>query len=135
MFEAPEVIRAGEAASKPRRLIAAGVVRMKAAHFATYDYTASLGIPAAHERMRHPACDLAKQMMQLAFPGTGVWLSDGSTAILPVPVHAVARGAALTPRQLAENRAGVHAAWRLHAEDFRHSLSGAFYHGWDLHPQ
>src|SRR5258707_9621431 len=117
MFEAPEVIRAGEAASKPRRLIAAGVVRMKAAHFATYDYTASLGITAAHQRMRHPACDLAKQMMQLAFAGTGVWLSDGSTAVLPVPVHVATRGAELTRGQFAENRAGVHAAWRLHADD------------------
>src|SRR5213075_314496 len=32
------------------------------------------------------------------------------------------------------NRSGVHAAWRLHADDVRHSLAGGFYQGWDLHP-
>ena len=40
----------------------------------------------------------------------------------------------LTAPQRAENRAGVHAAWRLHADDVRHSLAGAFFQGWDLHP-
>ena len=25
-------------------------------------------------------------------------------------------------------------AWRLHADDVRHSLAGGFYQGWDLHP-
>ena len=44
------------------------------------------------------------------------------------------REGALTPAQRAENRAGVHAAWRLHADDVRHSLAGGFYQGWDLHP-
>ena len=39
-----------------------------------------------------------------------------------------------TPTQCEENRAGVHAAWRLHAYDVRHSLAGGFYQGWDLHP-
>jgi len=28
----------------------------------------------------------------------------------------------------------VHRAWRLHARHTRHSLSGGFYQGWDLHP-
>jgi len=28
----------------------------------------------------------------------------------------------------------VHAAWRMHFEDVRHSLAGGFYQGWDLHP-
>jgi hypothetical protein len=63
-----------------------------------------------------------------------VWLSDGSTAILPVPVHGASGGRSLTAVQRAENRAGVHAAWRLHADDVRHSLAGGFYQGWDLHP-
>jgi citrate lyase beta subunit len=108
--------------------------RCVAAHFGTYDYTASLGITAAHQRMRHPACDHAKHAMQVAFAGTGVWLSDGSTAILPVPVHGASGGRSLTAVQRAENRAGVHAAWRLHADDVRHSLAGGFYQGWDLHP-
>jgi hypothetical protein len=35
---------------------------------------------------------------------------------------------------MAENRAGVHNAWRMHYEDVRHSLEAGFYQGWDLHP-
>jgi hypothetical protein len=84
--------------------------------------------------MRHPVCEHAKLVMQAAYAGTGVWLSDGSTAILPVPVHGARDGGSLTAAQRAENRAGVHAAWRLHADDVRHSLAGGFYQGWDLHP-
>ena len=33
-----------------------------------------------------------------------------------------------------ENQRAVHAAWRLHADDVRHSLVNGFYQGWDLHP-
>jgi len=134
MVETPQIVLGADGASALPRLLKAGAGRLQAAHFGTYDYTASLGITAAHQRMRHPACDHAKQVMQVAFAGTGVWLSDGSTAILPVPVHAARDGKPLTSAQRAENLAGVHAAWRLHADDVRHSLAGAFYQGWDLHP-
>jgi hypothetical protein len=115
-------------------MIAAAEGRLQAAHFGTYDYTASLGITAAHQRMRHPACDHAKHVMQVSFAGTGVWLSDGSTAVLPVAVHPAIAGQEWSATQRAENRAGVHAAWRMHADDVRHSLAGGFYQGWDLHP-
>jgi hypothetical protein len=91
--------------------------RLSGAHFGTYDYTASLGITAAHQHMLHPACDFAKNMMQLAFAGTGVMLSDGATNVMPVG-----------------GREAVHAAWKLHASHVRHSLETAFYQGWDLHP-
>ncbi len=135
MIETPQVVLGSDGVSVLPRLIPAAAGRLQAAHFGTYDYTASLGITAAHQRMRHPACDFAKHMMQVAYAGTGVWLSDGSTAILPVPVHTAAGGAGtLTAAQRTENRTGVHAAWRLHADDVRHSLAGGFYQGWDLHP-
>lgn len=133
MIETPQNVLDADGGSMMPRMIAAAAGRLQAAHFGTYDYTASLGITAAHQRMRHPACDHAKHVMQVSFAGTGVWLSDGSTAILPVPVHSAAAGA-LSAQQRAENRAGVHAAWRLHADDVRHSLAGGFYQGWDLHP-
>ncbi len=133
MIETPQVVMGADGSSLLPRLIPAAAGRLQAAHFGTYDYTASLGITAAQQRMRHPACDFAKHMMQVAFAGTGVWLSDGSTAILPVPIHS-AGGRELTATQRAENRAGIHAAWRLHADDVRHSLAGGFYQGWDLHP-
>ena len=79
--------------------------RCIAAHFGTYDYTASCQITAAHQHMTHPACDFARHMMQVAFGGTGVWLSDGATNIMPVAPHrADSRRAPLyTQEQIEEN--------------------------------
>jgi citrate lyase beta subunit len=115
-------------------LVAAARGRCTAAHFGTYDYTASCQITAAHQHMMHPACDFARHVMQVALGGTGVWLSDGATNIMPVPVHRAPGGAAFTPEQEDENRRAVHRAWRLHYEHVQHSLTNAFYQGWDLHP-
>ncbi|HEX9959610.1 MAG TPA: hypothetical protein VGB00_01595 [Pyrinomonadaceae bacterium] len=112
------------------KLLEAARGRCVAAHFGTYDYTASCSITAAYQDMLHPACDFARHMMQVSFGGTGIWLSDGATNIMPVAPH---RGE-LTAEQEAENRAVVHRAWRLHYEHTRHSLANAFYQGWDLHP-
>jgi len=84
--------------------------------------------------MRHQVCDFARGVMQVALAGTRVWLSDGATNVLPVPIHRAAAGQTLTPLQIAENRTAVHRAWRLHCDDIRHSLTNAFYQGWDLHP-
>jgi citrate lyase beta subunit len=115
-------------------LLEAARGRCVAAHFGTYDYTASCQITAAHQHMTHPACDFARHMMQVAFGGTGVWLSDGATNIMPVPTHRAASGATLTEEQEQENRRSVHRAWKLHYDHVQHSLTNAFYQGWDLHP-
>jgi len=116
-------------------LLAAARGRCVAAHFGTYDYTASCSITAAHQHMMHPACDFAKHMMQVSFAGTGIWLSDGATNIMPVAPHRFTEGGPpLTPEQIAENRTVVHRAWKLHFDHIQHSLEGAFYQGWDLHP-
>jgi hypothetical protein len=98
--------------------IARGERRITGAHFGTYDYTASMGITAAYQHMQHPSCDFAKRVMQVALAGTDVWMSDGATTVLPI----------------GPNRTTVHAAWKQHADDIRHSLVGGFYQGWDLHP-
>ena len=116
------------------RLIEEGDGRIVTAHFGTYDYTAACGIIAAHQHMLNPACDFAKHMMQVALAGTGIWIADGATNVLPVPPHRASPDALLTPAQLDENRRAVHHAWRLHAEHVRHSHVGGFYQGWDLHP-
>ncbi len=109
--------------------------RCVAAHFGTYDYTAGCNITAAHQHMLHPACDFAKSMMQVSFAGTGIWLSDGATNIMPVAPHRfVEGGAPLTQEQIEENRAVVHRAWKLHYDHIQHSLVTGFYQGWDLHP-
>lgn len=112
-------------------LVNAARGRCVAAHFGTYDYTASCSITAAFQAMDHPACDFAKHMMQVAFAGTGIQISDGATNVLPVPPH---RGESLTAEQIEENREVVRDAWWLHSQHVRHSLVNAFYQGWDLHP-
>ncbi len=125
--------RRGQAAL--RELVEAAGGRCRGVHFGTYDYTASCNITAAHQTMTHPACDFAKHVMQVTMVGTGVTLSDGATNIMPVPAHrATPGGPALTEAQTRENRAAVHRAWRLHFDHVQHSLRGAYYQGWDLHP-
>lgn len=105
-----------------------------AAHFGTYDYTASCNITAAHQHMMHPACDFAKNMMQVAFAGTGIWLSDGATNIMPVAPHRSAEGEELSREQHEDNLRVVYRAWKLHYDHIQHSLSTGYYQGWDLHP-
>ncbi|HEX2731693.1 MAG TPA: phosphoenolpyruvate kinase [Polyangiaceae bacterium] len=105
--------------------------RCTGAHLGTYDFTASCNVTAAHQVMRHPLCDLAKGLMMFSFAGTGVWLSDGATNVMPVGPH---RGGELSVEQQRENREAVHAAWRVAHDNVRHSLIGGYYQGWDLHP-
>jgi citrate lyase beta subunit len=135
MVETPQSVFDASGSAALPGLVAAGRGRCVAAHFGTYDYTASLNITAAYQTMTHPACDFAKGVMQVVLAGTGVWISDGSTNVLPVPPHRAAPGGpALSPREIEENRAAVHAAWKLHYDHVRHSLAHGFYQGWDLHP-
>ncbi len=131
MIETTQSIIASDGEIGLPKMLAAARGRCTAAHFGVYDYTASCSITAAYQHMLHPACDFARSMMQVAFGGTGVWLSDGATNIMPVAPH---RGDSLTAEQSAENHAVVHRAWKLHYDQCRHSLSNAFYQGWDLHP-
>ncbi len=131
MIETTQSIIAADGEIAMPRLLEAARGRCTAAHFGTYDYTASCSITAAYQDMLHPACDFARAMMQVSFGGTGVWLSDGATNIMPIAPH---RGANLTADQTAENLAVVHRAWKLHYNHCRHSLINAFYQGWDLHP-
>jgi citrate lyase beta subunit len=128
------IINAGGQINLPL-LLAAARGRCVAAHFGTYDYTASCSITAAHQHMLHPACDFAKHMMQVSFGGTGIWLSDGATNIMPVAPHRfIEGGPPLTAEQIVENRTVVHRAWKLHFDHIQHSLENGYYQGWDLHP-
>jgi citrate lyase beta subunit len=135
MIETTTSILGADGRSQLPLLLDAARGRCVAAHFGTYDYTASCDITASQQRMDHPACDFALHMMKVAYAGTGLWLSNGATNVLPVAPHRAAPGGPpLLPEQRAENRAVVHRAWRLHADHTRHSLINAFYQGWDLHP-
>jgi citrate lyase beta subunit len=131
MVETTQCLLDGNGRAMLPRLREAAGDRLTGAHFGTYDYTAGYDITAAHQRMRHPACDFAKHMMKVTFAGTGVALSDGATNIMPVGPH---RGKELTDAQKKDNQKVIHAAWRLGADDIRHSLVNGFYQGWDLHP-
>ncbi len=116
-IETPQSVLLPDGTVAVARMIRAGRGRVSALHYGTYDYSAACGITAAYQSMAHPVADHAKAVMQVAAAGTGVWLSDGSTNVLPV-------GGAEE----------VASAWRLHASLVRRSLERGFYQGWDLHP-
>jgi citrate lyase beta subunit len=125
------MIETPQALGRIPELIEAARGRCVAAHFGPYDYTASLGITVSRQSVLHPACDVARSLMQIHFAGTGIRLADGPTNTLPIPPHC---GESLSPGQTAENRRTVHHAWRLHYRGISHSLDSGFYQGWDLHP-
>ncbi len=134
MIELTQSILDAEGRSNLPQLLAAAEGRCVAAHFGTYDYTASCSITAAYQKIDHPACDFALNMMKIAYANTGVWLSDGATNVMPVGPHRAAKGETLTEAQRHENREAVQSAWRLAADHIRHALRNGFYQGWDLHP-
>lgn len=133
MIELTQTIFDPQGRSNLPLLLAAARGRCRGAHFGTYDYTATCQITAEHQVMDHSACDFALHMMKIAYANTGIFLSDGSTNILPAPPHS-GRDAPLTDAQRAENRQVVHGSWRTSYGHIRHSLINGFYQGWDLHP-
>lgn len=131
MVEATQIVLDDEGRNPLMRIIRASEGRCIAAHFGTYDYTASCGITAKYQTMGHPVCDFAHHMTKVALGGTGVFLSDGATNVMPIGPH---RGDNLTFEQLRENREAVHNAWRQAFHHTTHSLINGRYQGWDLNP-
>ncbi|MGZ8516718.1 MAG: DUF6986 family protein [Chitinophagaceae bacterium] len=131
MVEATQIIMDEEGRNPLMRIIRASEGRCIAAHFGTYDYTASCGITARYQTMAHPVCDFAHHMTKVALGGTGIFLSDGATNVIPVAPH---RGEKLSKEKGKENIAAVHNAWRIGYSHTMHSLINGFYQGWDLNP-
>ncbi|MVT10689.1 DUF6986 family protein [Chitinophaga tropicalis] len=131
MVEATQIIMDDEGRNPLMRIIRASEGRCIAAHFGTYDYTASCGITARYQTMAHPVCDFAHHMTKVALGGTGIFLSDGATNVIPVPLY---RGEQLSVVEMEENREHVHHAWRIGYGHTMHSLINGFYQGWDLNP-
>ncbi|QDA60478.1 DUF6986 family protein [Hymenobacter jejuensis] len=131
MVEATQIIMDEEGRNPLMRIIRASEGRCIAAHFGTYDYTASAGITAKYQTMAHPVCDFAHHMTKVALGGTGIFLSDGATNVMPIGPH---RGDNLTFAQQQENRESVHNAWRQGFHHTTHSLINGLYQGWDLNP-
>lgn len=135
MVETPQSIINANGASALNSLVAAAEGRCVAAHFGVYDYTASCGITAEYQSMTHPVCDFARHMMKVALAGSGIWISDGATNVMPVGPHRAAKeGKGLSALQRRENREVVHRAWKLGFDHINHSLLHGYYQGWDLHP-
>ena len=131
MVEATQIIMDEEGRNPLMKIIRAGEGRLIAAHFGTYDYTASCGITAKYQTMAHPVCDFAHHMTKVALGGTGIFLSDGATNVMPVAPH---RDGKLTGKQVKENNESVHNAWLIGYKHSMHSLINGFYQGWDLNP-
>ena len=131
MVEATQIIMDDEGRNPLMKIIHAGEGRCVAAHFGTYDYTASCGITAKYQTMAHPVCDFAHHMTKVALGGTGIFLSDGATNVMPIGPH---RDKHLSKKQKKENREAVHNAWRIGYHHTMHSLINGFYQGWDLNP-
>jgi citrate lyase beta subunit len=115
--ETPQAVLGADGAATVARMIAVSGGRCAGLHYGTFDYSAALGIAAAHQSLEHPVADHAKAVMQVAAAGTGVRLSDGSTNVLPVGEPGRVRD-----------------AWRLHARLVTRSLQRGYYQGWDMHP-
>lgn len=115
--ETPQSILGPDGTALVARMVHAGGERLTGLHYGTYDYSAFVGIVAAHQSLEHPVADHAKLVMQAAAAGTGVRLSDGSTNSLPVG-----------------DRDAVVAGWAEHHRLVRRSLERGYYQGWDLHP-
>ena len=133
MVETPQSLFDREGRLALPTLVARAEGRCIGAHLGVYDYTAALNITAAHQSMTHPACDLARDVMQLSLAGTDVALSDGATNVMPVGPHRPGTQP-MTAEQKRENHEVVHRAWRLMHTHTRHALERGFYQGWDLHP-
>jgi citrate lyase beta subunit len=116
--ETPRSVLGRDGAAAAPRIVEAAGGRISGMHLGVFDYTSSLGLMPWQQRLDHPANDFARHMLQVALAGTGVWISDGSSNVVPA----------------GDATQDVRAAWRMHAEHVRHSLSNGFYQGWDLHP-
>jgi citrate lyase beta subunit len=134
MVETPRAIVDPDGRIALPSLVAAARGRCVAAHLGAYDLTASLGVTAGHQRLDHPACTLARVLMQMSLAGTGVVVVDGATTVLPIPTHRETAGAPLTETQREENMRDVHSAWELHARGVTSALALGIHQGWDLHP-
>ncbi|MDR3606204.1 MAG: phosphoenolpyruvate kinase [Oligoflexia bacterium] len=118
LVELPELLMNQEGICELPRLRGVAKGRLRGAHFGIYDYLSNCDVASSNQELTHPACDHARMIMQTAFSGTDVQLSDGATHVIPSGT----------------DRARILNAWRLSYRHIRHSLAHGFYQGWDLHP-
>ena len=116
-IEIPQAILGQDGRATVAEAVHRGAPRLSGLHYGTYDYSAACGIVSAQQSLSHPVADHAKNVMQAAAAQTGVWLSDGSTQVMPTG-----------------DDAQVAAALRRHHSLVLRSLERGYYQGWDMHP-
>ncbi|RPA57827.1 aldolase [Gordonia oryzae] len=116
-IEIPQAVLGPDGRATLAQAIHRGGRRIWGLHYGTYDYSAACGIVSAQQSLEHPVADHAKAVMQVAAAQTGVWISDGSTQVMPTG----------EPEQ-------IDAALRRHHRLVTRSLERGFYQGWDMHP-
>ena len=72
------------AVARMAEIVAVAGDRCAGLHYGTYDYSAALGVAAAHQSLDHPVADHAKAVMQVAAATAGLRVVDGSSNVLPV---------------------------------------------------
>jgi hypothetical protein len=117
MIESTQALLTADGRVALPALFAAAEGRCRSVHLGVYDYTASAQITAQHQGTDHPACELARHLMQIALSGTGATIADGPTTVIPVGPTAT-----------------VHRAWQRSYQAIQRAMIGGFYQGWDLHP-
>ena len=105
------------AVARMAEIVAVAGDRCAGLHYGTYDYSAALGVAAAHQSLDHPVADHAKAVMQVAAATVGLRVVDGSSNVLPVG-----------------DTDAVRAAWALHMRLVDRSMRRGIYQGWDMHP-
>ncbi|YAL83473.1 DUF6986 family protein [Dermacoccaceae bacterium W4C1] len=115
--ETAQAVLSADGTATVAPMIDAGRGRVTSLHYGTFDYSAGLGVAAAHQSLDHPVADHAKDVMQVAIAQTGVRMSDGSTNVIAF-----------------EDAEQAAATWRLHAGLVNRSLTRGIYQGWDMHP-
>lgn len=116
-IEIPQAVLGADGTATLARAIHRGAPRLVGLHYGTYDYSAACGIVSAQQSLAHPVADHAKAVMHAAAAQTGVWISDGSTQVMPTG----------SPEQ-------VQSALRRHHALVTRSLERGIYQGWDMHP-
>jgi hypothetical protein len=110
-------IETPEAVARIDEIVAVAGPRCAGLHYGTYDYSAALGVAAAHQSLDHPVADHAKATMQVAAATVGLRVVDGSSNVLPVG-----------------DGEAVRTAWSMHMRLVERSMRQGIYQGWDLHP-
>ncbi|TPW19026.1 MAG: hypothetical protein FD126_3099, partial [Elusimicrobia bacterium] len=118
LLETPTALVSPDGAVSPRLLVEASRGRCVGLHLGPYDMTASVGVDVGGQTLDHPACAFALRLAAAAVSGTGVELSDGPVATLP----------------LGDDVAAVEEALGRHYRQVRRALTEGIHRGWDLHP-